>query len=64
MPDIDLTSLSQAQEDALGDLVHDVARQAASNAVNAGEGVEFLLSNGRTEEQIVERLAELTAEEG
>jgi hypothetical protein len=50
-------SEEQLRWDALHELVHDAASQIASDALNSGEGEQFLLSNGWTQEQIDEHLA-------
>jgi hypothetical protein len=53
---LDTASLTDAQDVALCDLVHEVASVAASNAINSGDEVDFLLSNGWTVAQIKERI--------
>ena len=50
------------QEEAMAELVYEVADELAAGALNAGEGLEFLLSNGWTREEIRERLEELTGD--
>ncbi len=59
MTNIDLSSLNDEQYDALSDLVHEQASQLASDALNEGKGVDFLLGNGWTTEDIEDRLAEM-----
>lgn len=44
------------ETDDLNDLVHDVASQIASDAINAGDQRDFLKSHGWTDEDINERL--------
>lgn len=47
-----------SETDELNDLVHDVASQIASDAINAGDQREFLKSHGWTDEDIRNRLKE------
>jgi hypothetical protein len=49
-------SLDDDQQSDLDELVHDVASQIASDAINAGDQIDFLLSQGWTTEQIAQRL--------
>jgi hypothetical protein len=43
---------------ALGDLVHDELSKQASQVINDAREIEFLVSRGWTENEIMERLAE------
>lgn len=55
---IDLKNLDDNQWEGLCDLVHEQASQLASNAINSGECVEWLVLNGWTTDDIVDRLKE------
>lgn len=54
---------AEARAEALDELVHEQASQIASDAINAGEQIEFLLSHGWTQEQVEERLDEMTSKD-
>jgi hypothetical protein len=54
----DTDEADNARSQLLDDLVHEVASQMASNAINAGDQWQFLLSHGWTAEQIREHLDE------
>jgi hypothetical protein len=58
MSEVDLFSLTTEEEMILADLVHDAASEAASAALNAGEGIHFLLTFGYAEEDIREMIKE------
>lgn len=47
------------RQDALEELVHEQASELASNAINSGQEVDFLLSNGWTQQDIDDRLREM-----
>lgn len=49
-------AFSQEQWHALNELVHSEASQQASHAINSGDQLEFLLSNGWSEAMIAEQL--------
>lgn len=62
------TGLEQAITDndwgqGLAELVHDVASQAASAAVNSGTEVEFLRGRGWTDAEIRDALAESSGQD-
>lgn len=59
---IDLHNLNDSATDALAELVHDQASQIASNVINSGKGVEYLLANGWNAEAIEEAIASLIDE--
>lgn len=48
------------KREALGELVHEQASEIASNAINSGEEIDFLLSHGWTLQDIDTRLVEMT----
>lgn len=50
-------TLTDDQQNDLDELVHDVASQIASNAINADEGMDFLLSLGYAEHVAKDMLA-------
>lgn len=45
--------LTETQRDVLNEIVHDVASQSVSNAINGGEQEQFLTSYGWTESEIL-----------
>lgn len=49
---IDIATLSESDLDALNETVHDAAAQEASNAINSGEQIDFLLARGWTLDDI------------
>lgn len=55
---VDLDSLTDAQHWELSDLVINQATHIASNVINEGRGVDFLLANGWTKEDIINALKE------
>lgn len=58
--DINLDRLTTEEYDALHELVHEQASVLASNAINSGDAIEFLLGNGWSEDDIRTRLGEMT----
>lgn len=48
----DSQHLTDDQQDALDDLVHDQASQHGSDAINSGEQEDFLRTHGWTQDQI------------
>jgi len=51
-----VTDLDETQQEAIDDLTHDVASRLASDAINAGEQVDFLLANGLSIDEIAKAL--------
>lgn len=56
-----VTDLDEDQQEALDELTHDTASQIASNAINSGEQVDFLLANGWSLDQVVAALPKRSA---
>lgn len=56
---IDLDNLNDDQFLDLTELVHNQAAELASNAINAGESVDWLILNGWTKQDIIDRLKEM-----
>lgn len=52
--DVDFDNLTEAQQESLDELVHEMASQIASNTNNAGpkDQIDFLLMHGMTLENI------------
>lgn len=59
---MDLDNLSPESAEALDELVHEQASQLASNVINSGESLPWLIINGWTPEGIIDRLREMVTD--
>jgi hypothetical protein len=60
---MDLGNLSAEARDALSELVHEQADELASNAINNGQGIEWLITNGWTHQDITTRLSAMAIDD-
>ena len=58
---MDLDSPSPHEAEALAEIVHDQASELASETINSGQSVEWLLANGWTTQDIHDRVREMVS---
>jgi hypothetical protein len=60
---MDLGNLSEEARDALSELVHEQADELASNAINNGQSIEWLIANGWMHQDITTRLSAMVIDD-